>query len=75
MQYKAKKLYVKALLESNAVVDVILPYEAAQEFNKTPKTIYNWITAGKVDVVDAGQLYIVRDSILKHLEKKFKNAA
>lgn len=63
-----QKLITNAVLEDGSTVEVITPEQAAKEFNKCFKTIYNWVDANKVVKVEGvNQVLIVKDSIAKYV--------
>lgn len=67
---QVKKLFIKAQLEDDSIVDVITPEDACLEFSKSLKTIYNYIYAGNVATVKGKQIYIVKDTLINYLASK-----
>lgn len=69
---QVKKLYIKAQLEDDSIVDVITPEDACLEFSKSLKTIYNYVYGNHIQTVKGKQIYIVKDSLVNFLASKSK---
>jgi len=63
-----QKLITNAVLEDGSTVEVITPEEAAKEFNKCFKTIYNWVHAKKIETLQGvNQVLVVKSSVEKYV--------